>query len=454
MLTEKAREYRKDHSRLHAGRLDKAYTLIRDMEYEYNADIGLAYASPVRGVWNIVHLGTLVPEGHQIYVCPTSCLRGVVLTTAEMGAMDKLSTITVGEDNILEGDMEEMLLEGTEQIIRELPEKPRMMMIFTSCIHHFMAVNYRRVYKILERKYPEIDFIDCYMDPIMRRTAPVIPSLWRQMHRVLKPSDQKDPVQVNLIGNCFPHTGENCDLTALLKEKKIRYMELNSCGSYDEFLTMSRSACNFYFHNHALKTVKDLEIRLGQPWMRLRPGYSYEEYEEDIKGAASLLGLDPPDQELCTQLRKETEDSVSRTLDLLGNTPVSIDYTAVDCPLELALYLSDHGFVVESVFIDVFTEREEIFNLLRETLPDLKIYKTAGWNIRQMERDHEGKVLCIGQKSAYFHNSDYFVNLVENAGLYGYRGIQALMEMIREAFTEKKTMRDLVQIKGWGCSCS
>ena len=180
--------------------MEKAFSRIRDMKYEYNADIGLAYASPVRGVWNIVHIGTLVPEGHQIYVCPTSCLRGVVLTTAEMGAMDKLSTITVGEDNILEGDMEEMLLEGTERIIRELPEKPRMMMIFTSCIHHFMAVNYRRVYKILEKKYPEIDFIDCYMDPIMRRTAPVIPSLWRQMHRVLKPVDRSLPGQVSPQG--------------------------------------------------------------------------------------------------------------------------------------------------------------------------------------------------------------------------------------------------------------
>ena len=61
------------------------YQLIKDMKYEYNADIGLDYSSPCRGVWNIVHYGTLVPEGHQIYVCPTSCLRGVVLTTAEMG---------------------------------------------------------------------------------------------------------------------------------------------------------------------------------------------------------------------------------------------------------------------------------------------------------------------------------------------------------------------------------
>ena len=117
----------------------KEYTPIRDIAYEYNADDGLSYSSPARGVWNIVHIGTLVPGGHQIYVCPTSCLRGVVLTTAELGAMDRLSTITVGEDNILEGDMEETLHEGVRKVIDSLPVRPRMMMVFTSCIHHFLG---------------------------------------------------------------------------------------------------------------------------------------------------------------------------------------------------------------------------------------------------------------------------------------------------------------------------
>ncbi|MBQ1918392.1 MAG: hypothetical protein II175_04415, partial [Schwartzia sp.] len=85
----------------------KDFQYIKDLDYVYRADIGLSYSSPCRGAWNIVHYGTLVPEGHQIYVCPVSCLRGVVLTTAELGfeAMKKLSTIAVGEDNILNGDL-------------------------------------------------------------------------------------------------------------------------------------------------------------------------------------------------------------------------------------------------------------------------------------------------------------------------------------------------------------
>ena len=45
---------------------------------------GLEYSAPARGMWNIVHMGMLIPESHQIYVCAQGCLRGVILTAAEM----------------------------------------------------------------------------------------------------------------------------------------------------------------------------------------------------------------------------------------------------------------------------------------------------------------------------------------------------------------------------------
>ncbi len=422
---------------------------IRELTYEYNADLGLSYASPVRGVWNIVHIGTLVPEAHEIYVCPTSCLRGVVLTTAEMGAMDRLSTITVGEDNILEGDMEEALQRGTERIIAELPNRPRAMLIFTSCIHHFLAVNYKRVYRILREKYPDIDFIDCYMDPIMRRTAPAVPSLWRQIHRLLGPGE-KDPLRANYVGNCFAY-GEYCDLTVFLTASGVEVLQLQTCGSYDDFLRMAGSSVNFTFHNTAVTAAKDMRLRLGQTWLPMRPGYRYDEIDEDMRSAAEAFGLAPLSPMHIAAEREETEAAAARTLALVGDTPVSLDYTAVDRPLELALYLLDHGFRVESVFIDVFTEAQDVFDALQARAPELKIYQSLGWNIRRMQRGHDGPVLAIGQKSAYFLDTDHFVNVVENEGMYGYRGIRRLLDLMAEAYREEKPMRELVQVKGWGC---
>ena len=196
-----------------------------------------------------------------------------------------------------------------------------------------------------------------------------------------------------------------------------------------------------------------MEIRLNQKWHKLRPGYSYEEYDQDLREVSRLLGISPPSKEELEGLKTNVEDKVEETRRLLDGMPVSVDYTAVDCPLELALYLIRHGFRVESVYVDVFTERQEIFEKLKETAPDLKIYQTSGWNMRQMDRHREEKILCIGQKAAYFNDSDHFVNVIENEGMYGYQGILTLMDHMVQAYKEEKPMKELVQIKGWGCNC-
>ena len=66
---------------------------IRDAAFPEPFPQGLEYASPARGTWNIVHTGMLIPQAHEIFVCAASCLRGVVLTAAELGAQDRFSTV-------------------------------------------------------------------------------------------------------------------------------------------------------------------------------------------------------------------------------------------------------------------------------------------------------------------------------------------------------------------------
>ena len=63
---------------------DAPETAVRVANAEFPAPFrsGLEYGAPARGPWNIVHVGMLIPESHQIYVCAQGCLRGVVLTAA------------------------------------------------------------------------------------------------------------------------------------------------------------------------------------------------------------------------------------------------------------------------------------------------------------------------------------------------------------------------------------
>ena len=86
---------------------------------------GLEYNPPARGVWNIVHTGMLIPQSHQIFACAQGCLRGVLLTAAEMNAMDRMSWIAVEEDDMFDGTMEQDIIDGTADILKKLPCRPR-----------------------------------------------------------------------------------------------------------------------------------------------------------------------------------------------------------------------------------------------------------------------------------------------------------------------------------------
>ena len=175
--------------------------------------------------------------------------------------------------------------------------------------------------------------------------------------------------------------------------------------------------------------------------------YNYDDLTQFIK-LGEYKGIEIPMQEY-----NVTDEDIDKELDKRRHEQARL--VSVDRPLELAQYLLDHGFNVESVFVDVFTESREVFERLQATAPELKIYQSLGWNIRRMARGHgEGKLVAVGQKSAYFKDTDHFVNIIENDGMYGYRGIRRLMELIREAYRAEKPMRELVQIKGWGCGCA
>ena len=70
-------------------------------------------------------------------------------------------------------------------------------------------------------------------------------------------------------------------------------------------------------------------------------------------------------------------------------------------------------------------------------------------------RFHVSEVPClaIGQKAAYFCGTEHFVNMVEGGGHWGYEAVLALCDDMVDAHNHTKPMRELIAVKGMGCSC-
>ena len=452
----------KQQSRLSADELPRVR--IADADFPAPFRSGLEYSSPARGTWNIVHTGMLIPGAHEIYVCAAGCLRGVVLTAAEMGTMDRFSTVAVRENNLYDGDMEDLVIEGVTDIINKLPKRPPAVLVYTSCVHHFTGVDLDMIYATLRSRFPDIDITDCYMNPIMRKSGLTPDQLMRSRLYMLLHEREIDPRAVAIIGNDLP-TDEDSDLMKMLKGAGLKVHEITSCRTYEEYQQMAESRVYISYYPDAVPGGDMLAERLGGTHYALKFSFDYDEIDATFAGLAGVLGIEPPSSDDIAALRAECEKELEETKKLIGDTPVSIDYTFCPRPLGLAKLLLDHGVNVTKVYADAIPGGDRAaFDSLQKKHPDLLIYPTVHPGMRFARTANAGaqaepadsaergvKVLAIGQKAAVFEDTDHFVNIVEGGGMTGYEAVVRTCRLMREAFLESKETRELVQVKGLGC---
>lgn len=411
---------------------------------------GLEYATPARGTWNIVHTGMLIPEAHEIFVCAASCLRGVVLTAAEMHAEDRFSTVEIKEHNLLDGDMEVLLIEGVSDIIEKLPKRPPAVLIYTSCVHHFAGCDLDMMYRELRNRFPDIDFTDCYMNPIMRKSGLTPDQLMRSRLYMLLKEREKKRQAVAVIGNDLP-TRETSELLEILKAAGMKIHEITSCRTYEEYQEMAESSYYISYNPAAAAGGEMLSERLGGEHLYIPFSFDYEQIDAGFAKIGKILEIEIPD---FTEKRKACEKALKETYELLGETPITIDYTYCTRPLGLAKMLLDAGFAVEKVYVDTITGEEKAdFEYLQKHFPKLLLYPTIHSSMRFMAKREMSNGLAIGQKAAYFENTNHFVNVVQGGGMLGYDAVLHTLELMREAYLKEKDMRSLIQIKGMGCGC-
>ena len=455
----------------------------------------LEFNAPVHGTWNIVHIGMLVPQCHQIYVCADNCMRGVVLTAAEMGADDRFSSVLLEEDDLYDQNLETITIEGVSDIIRRLPVRPRAVAVFLVCLHHFVGTDASYVYKTLEERFPDIDFIRGWMDPVMQKTG-LTPEqkLKEAMYRPIPPLPV-DPKLVCVLGDnqaLYPDS----DLARLVAKAGGRVLQLHDwrahgrrigvlsgeegdtedehfafCKNYDDFLGIGAAGLLITRSPSGVHGVTQLAKRLGRPFLYLPPVSGEEEIRRQIETLARTLeeisagqanasadGISAIQADAAAIIQKGTL-AASRALQharsLIGDTEITVDYIGNTRTLSLTKRLVQSGFHVTRVYLDaVLPEEEADFRWLQENCPDLLLTATIHPGMRVLHAaENTGKMLAIGPKAAWFGGTAHFVNLVEFGGLWGNAGIIRLAQLMEDSFLHEKDTRTIIPRKGQGCKC-
>lgn len=409
----------------------------------------LEYSAPARGPWTIMHLGLLVPETHIVFVCAEACLRGVVLSAAEVRALDRFSTITIEDSNLLEGNTEDVLIEGVGDILRKIPYRPRAVIVYTSCVHEFIGTDLTFTFERLRALHPGIDFTDGYMTPILRKRISPDACNRRQIYTLLRRAESRDE-GVTVYGDVVPPTADS-DLARIVRASGRPFRTITAARTYGEYQELALSGRAIAVNPVAGPALEWAKDKLGQAPRMFSCGFGLEENRRMLGSFARELGAafdaGPAEERLSRALRL--------ALGTIQDAPVAVDYTATTRPLSLARFLLESGFNVTDLYSDAFQAAEkDDFEWLRTNRPGLRVHPTVhpGMVFAARRAAPECPVLAIGQKAAFFTGTGRFVNVIEGGGMDGISGIARMLELMAEAFQKPRSARDLIQVKALGCT--
>lgn len=405
----------------------------------------LHYVSPAHGGWGVVRIAALVPESHQLFVCPFACGRHGALGGAQNGIKDRISYLFINEADIVSGDFEQLIIKSVGELFEALSKVPKVLFIFTSCLDDLLGTDHEAILAELDSKYPDVKFRHCTMNPISLDTPyPPGVTIEMNMYGLLEKSDVKRD-QINILGSNVSFS-EECELKKLLHSKGWSISHISDHKDFKSFQTMSEAKLNIVTAPIALKAAQQMEKELGIPYMTAYVNHTPEVIEQFYEDLSEYIGEDivTPSKEY----RIKAEEKLEQARSLIGDYPIAMDFQAVIKPFSLALTLSEYGFNIGMIASDGIPAHEKgAFELLSKKYLDILVEDPLCHEA--VTFPFEGsQYLCIGFDCGYMTGSDKVVNIMEDEGLFGYDGIVRLMDMLVEAYTEKADVQEMIKEAG------
>lgn len=411
---------------------------------------GLEYSPPARGPWTIVHVGMLVPECHEIFVCAQGCLRGVVLSAAELGLQRRFSTITVTEEHLRDGQLEDTIIEGVTHILERLPKLPPAVLVYSSCLHHFSGADLGWAYRKLSEAFPDVVFTDCYMTPTLRKSEmPPDNKMRRQLYHGLRPADL--PKGGLLVAGSLEAFGPESDFARAAHAAGVPFFELPGMTTYEEYRRMAHARWVVTVNPAALQAGRFLAERHGMRHLQLLLDYNEQRIDDSLGTLAELTGIPLWDT---TAEKSAARTALAQAADALAGRPVAICQTATTRPVALARRLVESGIRVTDLYCDSFLPADKTdFEILRKKAPSILVHPTTVPEMRfATPAEKRDDIVAIGQKAAFFTGATHMLNMIEGGPWWGHGGVRSLALALEAAAREPVDVDRIISVKGYGCN--
>ena len=204
----------------------------------------------------------------------------------------------------------------------------------------------------------------------------------------------------SLATTCPPD--ESSELYRILSEEGFTIRDITRCRDYAEYQQMAQSALALTYNPAAIPAGEFVQQHLGAKHLYLPLSYDFDAIAAGYDALCDTLGIARRD---FSKQRERADAALRHARQLIGDTPVEIDYTLTFKPLGLARLLLSYGFRVTDDVCRRLSGRGDgrTFEALRQTAPDLLLRPTVHAGMRFASRESgaegagagtEGRLLC------------------------------------------------------------
>lgn len=397
----------------------------------------LHYCAPSVGGFGVVRVACLVPEAIVLFVIPPGCGRHGAIASIMHEYDKQLYYLYMSEVDIVTGEHMNRIEAATEEILSKMPEKPKAMVLCSTCTDDLLGSDYLGMAEQLRIKF-KLDVQIGKMNPIRKESKrPPELLIQKTIYDYLKPTEKKENT-INMIGS-FANISNDSEIYDLFKQTGIdQLLHIKDCETYEAFQKMSQSKYNFLIKPGGKIAALEMEKKLGIPFIEVPVSYRIEGIEENYKLMEKYLNI-----HLNYAAHKaRCEDVIRGHLCKLKGASIAVGATANVCPFEVAREFIERGFHVPFVFADQLLPYDvKHVQWLEENASYINVYSTTNPSMSKFLLEDKRVDLAIGFDAGYFCSGSKTVPLAVDEQLYGFKGTEILYARMAVAIEKQQDFR-------------
>lgn len=417
----------------------------------------LRFVAPSGGGWGIVRGALAVPESAMLFVSPRGCGRHGSIASLMNGYRHRVFYLDVPEEDFVMGGHVERAEQIVGRIMEVLPpsRRPKAFFICATCVDDLLGSDFDGVCDMCASRFG-IPFSRCHMNPITRNSStPPALNLQRSIYRMLwQPAAwgpdpmagvERDEGAVNLVGGFVPVDAESELYGVLARAGMPVVRQLPTCENFDDFLAMRASRANIMLKAHTSLAVKDMEERLGIPYVRMQEAITFDRIAANYQALSDFLGMDLDTSEAEGRARQAEDEARG----WLSGLSVGVGANLNGSSFEIALLLARLGAHIAFIVSDGVAPSEwPSVVALREMQPDIPVYpSTHPANSLYCDVPERADV-GVGFDAASLAPGSKLVEFASDVEPFGYEKPVALLRAIHAALESSRDTREALYSKG------